>query len=61
MNKKPPAFSFADISVPQEGVVVILAEEGGTLSPTGKKLDKAPERVITRATGINGFTGKKKS
>lgn len=61
MTFKPTTFSFSDLRVPESGVVVILAEEGGALTPAGKTLDKASGGVIARAAKINGFNGQSKS
>lgn len=61
MTLKPTTFSFSDLRTPNSGVVVILAEEGGALTPTGKALDKASGGVIARAAKINGFKGRNKS
>ncbi len=61
MSSKPTAISFSALSVPTQGVVVILAEEGGALSPTGKAMDKAGGGVISQAAKVNDFKGKKKT
>ena len=58
---KPTAVSFADIALPKQGVAVLLAEEGPTLSPAGKALDKASGGTLTKAFKERKFKGKKKS
>ncbi len=58
---KPTAVSFADIALPKQGVAVLLAEEGPTLSPAGKALDKASGETLTKAFKERKFKGKKKS
>ncbi|HEU0017617.1 MAG TPA: leucyl aminopeptidase [Methyloceanibacter sp.] len=51
--------SFANLSLPQEGVAVVLAEEGPKLAPAAKDLDKASKGLLSRAATISGFKGKK--
>jgi leucyl aminopeptidase len=51
--------SFANLSLPQEGVAVVLAEEGPKLAPAAKDLDKASKGLLSRAASISGFKGKK--
>ena len=51
--------SFANLSLPQEGVAVVLAEEGPKLAPAAKELDKASKGLLSRAATISGFKGKK--
>jgi leucyl aminopeptidase len=51
--------SFANLNLPQEGVAVVLAEEGPKLAPAAKDLDKASKGLLTRASTISGFKGKK--
>ncbi|MDA7946675.1 MAG: leucyl aminopeptidase [Hyphomicrobiaceae bacterium] len=58
---KTTAVSFTDIAPLKEGVAVILAEDGPTLSPAGKALDKASEGALTNAIKMRKFKGKKKS
>lgn len=53
--------SFANLKLPEEGVAVVLAEEGPKLSPAAKDLDKRSKRLLTRAAEIAGFKGKKES
>jgi leucyl aminopeptidase len=53
--------SFANLSLPQEGVAVVLAEEGPKLTPAAKDLDKASKGLLSRAADISGFKGKKDS
>ncbi len=61
MSRKAATVTFADLSLPSQGVVVVLAEEGPALTPTAKALDKAGAGVVTRAIKANDFKGKKKS
>ena len=49
--------SFANLSLPQEGVAVVLAEEGPKLAPAAKELDKASKGLLSRAATISGFQG----
>jgi leucyl aminopeptidase len=51
--------SFANLSLPQEGVAVVLAEEGPKLAPSAKELDKASKGLLSRAAAISGFKGKR--
>ena len=51
--------SFANLILPQEGVAVVLAEEGPKLTPAAKELDKASKGLLSRAATISGFKGKK--
>jgi leucyl aminopeptidase len=51
--------SFANLSLPQEGVAIVLAEEGPKLAPAAKELDKASKGLLSRAATISGFKGKK--
>jgi leucyl aminopeptidase len=51
--------SFANLSLPQEGVAVVLADDGPKLSAAAKELDKASKGLLTRAADISGFKGKK--
>ena len=53
--------SFANLSLPQEGVAVVLAEEGPKLTPAAKDLDEASKGLLSRAANISGFKGKKDS
>jgi leucyl aminopeptidase len=53
--------SFASLSLPQEGVAVVLAEDGPKLTPAAKDLDKASKGLLSRAATISGFKGKKDS
>jgi leucyl aminopeptidase len=53
--------SFANLKVPEEGVVTILAEEGPKLSPAAKDLDKSSKGLLSRAIDITNFKGKKES
>ena len=55
------AISFANLSLPQEGVAVVLAEEGPKLSPAARDLDKESKGLLSRAANISGFKGKKES
>jgi leucyl aminopeptidase len=55
------AISFADVTPLDEGVVVVLAEEGPKLAPTAKTLDKAANGLLARAAEVSGFKGKKDS
>ncbi len=58
---KPTAFSFSEISLPKAGVVVVLAEEGPSLTPTAKALDEESKGVVSRAMKVGQFKGKKKT
>ena len=51
--------TFATLSLPQEGVAVVLADEGPKLAPAAKELDKASRGLLSRAATISGFKGKK--
>jgi leucyl aminopeptidase len=51
--------SFANLSLPQEGVAVVFAEDGPKLWPAAKDLDKASKGLLGRAANISGFKGKK--
>jgi leucyl aminopeptidase len=53
--------SFASLNVPEEGVVVVLAEEGPKLAPGAKDLDKKSKGLLARAAEISGFKGKKET
>jgi leucyl aminopeptidase len=53
--------SFASLSLPQEGVALVLAEEGPILSPAARDLDKESKGLLSRAANISGFKGKKES
>jgi leucyl aminopeptidase len=53
--------SFANLNVPEEGVVVVLAEEGPKLTPGAKDLDKKAKGLLARAAEISGFKGKKET
>jgi hypothetical protein len=53
--------SFANLSLPQEGVAVVLAEDGPKLSSAAKDLDKESKGLLSRAANISGFKGKKES
>jgi leucyl aminopeptidase len=53
--------SFANLSLPQEGVAVVFAEEGPKLAPAAKDLDKASKGLLSRAANISGFKGKKET
>ncbi|MGA8434824.1 MAG: M17 family peptidase N-terminal domain-containing protein, partial [Methyloceanibacter sp.] len=53
--------SFANLILPQEGVAVVLAEDGPKLTPAAKDLDKAAKGLLLRAATISGFKGKKDS
>ncbi|MGB3036039.1 MAG: M17 family peptidase N-terminal domain-containing protein, partial [Methyloceanibacter sp.] len=53
--------SFANLSLPPEGVAVVLAEDGPTLSSAAKDLDKESKGLLSRAANISGFKGKKES
>ncbi len=55
------SISFANLKLPEEGVAVVLAEEGPKLSPAAKDLDKRSKRLLSRAAEISGFKGKKES
>ena len=53
--------SFANLNVPQEGVVVVFAEDGPKLTPAAKDLDKTSKGLLSRAAEISGFKGKKET
>ena len=53
--------SFANLSLPPEGVAVVLAEDGPKLSSAAKDLDKESKGLLSRAANISGFKGKKES
>jgi leucyl aminopeptidase len=53
--------SFASLSLPQEGVAIVFAEDGPKLTPAAKDLDKAAKGLLLRAAAISGFKGKKDS
>ena len=53
--------SFADLSPAQEGVAVVLAEEGPKLASAAKDLDKTAKGLLSRATQVAGFKGKKET
>lgn len=53
--------SFANLKLPEEGVGVVLAEEGPKLTPAAKDLDKRSKGLLLRAAEISGFKGKKES
>ena len=53
--------SFASLNVPEEGVVVVLAEEGPKLTPAAKDFDKTSKGLLSRALNITGFKGKKET
>ena len=55
------AISFANLKFPQEGVVLVLAEEGPKLSQAAKDLDKSSKGLLSRAIEISNFKGKKES
>ena len=56
---KPTAITFSGIQIPDSGVVVVLAGEGMTLSPTGAELDAKSDGLLTRAANVSKFTGRK--
>ena len=53
--------SFANLGLPEEGVAVVLAEDGPKLTPAAKDLDKTAKGLLSRAATISGFKGKKDS
>jgi leucyl aminopeptidase len=55
------SIAFANLKLPEEGVGVVLAEEGPKLSPAAKDLDKRSKGLLSRAAEISGFKGKKES
>lgn len=55
---KTPAVSFADIKMPTQGVVAIVAEEGPSYGPLIDALNAESGGVIDRAQKIRGFKGK---
>ena len=58
---KSTTISFTGITPVKQGVVILLSEEGALLSPAGKAMDKASSGIITRASKLRKFNGKKKS
>jgi len=56
---RPATISFSEISIPEQGVLVVLAEEGPKLGPSAKALDKKSGGAVARAMKIGGFKGKK--
>ena len=57
---KITAISFAGLAPVKQGVAVILAERGLTLSPAGKALDKASGGAMPRAAKQRKLKGAKK-
>jgi leucyl aminopeptidase len=55
------AISFANLNVPEEGAVAVVAEEGPKLSPVAKDLDKTSKGLVSRGVEISGFKGKKET
>ena len=51
-----PTISFAKVTAPKKGSVVLLASDGATLADTAATFD--PEGILTRALGVAEFTGK---
>jgi len=58
---KPATITFSSFSVPNQGTVVLLAEEGGGLSTAGKALDKSLGGAIAKVVKQRKFKGKTKS
>jgi len=58
---RPASISFSEIKLPDQGVLVVLAEEGPKLGPSAKALDKKSGGAIARAMKVSGFKGKKRS
>ncbi len=55
------AISFANLNVPEEGVIAVVAEEGPKLPPVAKDLDKTSKGLVSRGVEISGFKGKKET
>jgi len=55
------AISFANLNVPEEGIVAVVAEEGPKLPPVAKDLDKTSKGLVSRGVEISGFKGKKET
>jgi leucyl aminopeptidase len=53
------SLSFAGKTAPAEGVVVVFAEEGRKLTPAAQDLDRKTKGLLSKATEITGFKGKK--
>jgi leucyl aminopeptidase len=53
--------SFANLKLPEEGVLVLFSGEGPKLTPTAKDLDKRSKGLLSRAAGISGFEGAKET
>jgi leucyl aminopeptidase len=51
--------SFVAMSVPESGAVVVFAQEGRKLAPSGEQLDKATGGMLTRAMRESRFQGRK--
>ncbi len=58
---RPASISFSEIKLPDQGVLVVLAEDGPRLGPSAKALDKKSGGTITRAMKVGGFKGKKRA
>jgi leucyl aminopeptidase len=56
-----PAIEFAPFSPPTGGAAVVFAESGLHLSRTARELDEAAGGLITRASRVAQFKGKKKT
>jgi len=55
------AISFANLNVPEEGIVAVVAEEGPKLPRVAKDLDKTSKGLVSRGVEISGFKGKKET
>jgi leucyl aminopeptidase len=53
------AISFANLTAPSEGVVVVFAGEGPKLTSAAQEFDKKSKGVLSRAAEISDFKGKK--
>ncbi len=51
--------SFVARSAPADGVAVVFAGEGGSLTPSAQDLDKKSKGLLAKAAEITGFKGKK--
>jgi leucyl aminopeptidase len=58
---RPASISFSEVKLPDQGVLVVLAEDGPRLGPSAKALDKKSGGTIARAMKIAGFKGKKRT
>lgn len=55
---KPLTISFASVSQPKSGVLVVMAGQKGALGAFGKSIDKAADGALHKAMKAASFTGK---